>query len=413
MTALALALRVRTFRSLRRHHNYRLFFAGQVVSLAGSWMQNVALAWLVLSVSGSPVAVGTLVLLRFGPYAVLGLFAGSVVDRFDTRRLVIWTQAAAMTTSVGLFAVAAYGLSALWPVYLLAALGGVLLVLDAPARQALTFELVGPRELPNAVALNSTLLNGARVLGPALAGLVIAWAGVAACFALNAVSFLAVLVALAAMRSDELHPVEKDDGVGLVAGTVDALRHVAADPLLRSLLLVVSAVGLTGFNPNIVVPLLASDALTLGPRSFGVLSALLGLGALAGALLAATALRARLRAVVFGALVLVAAQIALGLVGRPSTAGAALLVAGFGFTMLAANTNSLLQLAAPPAMRGRIVSFYLFAAIGLAAGGSFLAGWLVEVGGVRLAFWVGAAAVLGSLASLPRAAGNRVPAIPL
>ncbi|MFN0154092.1 MAG: MFS transporter [Gaiella sp.] len=413
MTALQHALRLRTFRSLRRHHNYRLFFAGQVVSLAGSWMQNVALAWLVLSVSGSPVAVGMLVLLRFGPYAVLGLFAGSVVDRIDTRRLVIWTQAAAMATSVGLFAVAAYGSSALWPVYLLAALGGVLLVLDAPARQALTFELVGPRELPNAVALNSTLLNGARVLGPALAGLVIAWAGVAACFAVNAVSFLAVLVALAMMRSDELHPVEKDAGVGLVAGTVDALRHVAGDPVLRGLLLVVSAVGLTGFNPNIVVPLLASDALTLGPRSFGVLSAMLGLGALAGALLAATARRARLRAVVFGALVLVAAQVALGLVGSPSTAGAALLVAGFGFTVLAANTNALLQLAAPPAMRGRVVSFYLFAAIGLAAGGSFLAGWLVEVGGVRLAFWVGAAAVLGSLAPLWRAAGNRASAIPV
>ena len=162
----AVVLRSRTFRSLRRHHNYRLFFAGQVVSLAGSWMQNVALAWLVLQLSRSPLAVAALIFCRFAPYTLLGIPAGAIVDRLDTRRLVMWTQAAAMLVSIALAVVALTGTASLPIVYLLAALGGVTLVLDAPGRQTLTFEMVGPRELPNAVALNSGLLNASRVIGP-------------------------------------------------------------------------------------------------------------------------------------------------------------------------------------------------------------------------------------------------------
>ena len=185
MTSLALALQSRTFRSLRRHHNYRVFFAGQVVSLAGSWMQNVALAWLVLSLSRSPLAVAALLVCRFAPYTLFGLFAGSVVDRVDTRRLVIGTQVAAMVVSLMLAVVTLTGTATLPIVFALATLGGMTLVLDAPGRQSLTFELVGPRELPNAVALNSGLLNASRVIGPAIAGVLIATAGVGACFVVS------------------------------------------------------------------------------------------------------------------------------------------------------------------------------------------------------------------------------------
>src|SRR5215467_10695361 len=155
MTTLALALRTRTFRSLRRHHNYRLFFAGQLVSLAGSWMQNVALAWLVITLSGSPLAIGALAFCRFLPTTVLGLFTGVVVDRVETRRLVMVTQASAMVVSTLLAIATLTGTATLPLVYLLATLGGIALAFDAPARQALTFEMVGPHELPNAVALNS------------------------------------------------------------------------------------------------------------------------------------------------------------------------------------------------------------------------------------------------------------------
>ena len=213
MSTFSIALQTRTFRSLRRHHNYRLFFGGQIVSLAGSWMQNVALAWLVLSLSRSPIAVAALLFCRFAPYTLFGLFAGSIVDRLDTRRLVLWTQAAAMVTSASLALVTLTGTATLPIVYVLALLGGVALVLDAPARQVLTFQMVGPRELPNAVALNSGLLNASRVVGPAIAGVLIATAGIGACFVVNTISFIAVLAALLAMRSGELYPVSRGQRV--------------------------------------------------------------------------------------------------------------------------------------------------------------------------------------------------------
>ncbi len=292
----AVVLRSRTFRSLRRHHNYRLFFAGQVVSLAGSWMQNVALAWLVLQLSRSPLAVAALIFCRFAPYTLLGIPAGAIVDRLDTRRLVMWTQAAAMLVSIALAAVALTGTASLPIVYVLAALGGVTLVLDAPGRQTLTFEMVGPRELPNAVALNSGLLNASRVIGPAIAGVMIATVGIGACFAINALSFLAVLTALALMRTDELHRVEKAPDATVLRGTREGLRFAASTPEIRAVLIVVTVVGLVGFNFNTLVPLLAADTLHVGAGAFGLLSAAFGAGAFVGALVTASLRRASWRA---------------------------------------------------------------------------------------------------------------------
>jgi len=224
VTTLAIALRTRTFRSLGCHRNYRIFFAGQVVSLAGTWMQNVALAWLVLELSGSPLAVGALAFWRFVPFTVFSLVAGVVADRLETRRLVMGTQAAAMAVSVALAVVTLTGTATLPLVYVLAALGGIALAFDAPGRQSLTFQMVGRRELPNAVALNTGLFNGSRIVGPALAGLIIAAAGTGICFVLNAFSFLAVLAALAIVRGDELFPVERDPS----ARVVDGLRRAFA-----------------------------------------------------------------------------------------------------------------------------------------------------------------------------------------
>jgi len=271
MSTVGLALQTRTFRSLRRHHNYRLFFGGQIVSLAGSWMQNVALAWLVLSLSRSPLAVAMLLFCRFAPYTLFGLFAGSIVDRVDTRRLVLWTQVAAMVTSATLAVVTLTGTATLPLVFALATLGGVTLVLDAPARQVLTFEMVGPRELPNAVALNSGLLNASRVIGPAIAGVIIASAGVGVCFLVNTFSFVAVLTALLAMRESELYPVEHDRAGTVLTGTREGLSFAWHDRQVRAVLVVVTCVGLVGFNFNTLVPLLASDTLHVDARAFGLL----------------------------------------------------------------------------------------------------------------------------------------------
>ena len=388
MTTLALALRTRTFRSLRRHRNYRLFFAGQLVSLAGSWMQNVALAWLVIELSHSPLAIGALAFCRFLPYTILGLVTGTVVDRVQTRRLVMATQAAAMTVSALLAVMTLTGTASLPVVYVLAALGGIALAFDAPGRQALTFEMVGPSELPNAVALNSGLFNASRIVGPAIAGVLIAAVGTGVCFALNAVSFLAVLAALALMRTDELHPVARDASARIVSGLREALAFLRHEPRLRAVLVVVTIVSTVGFNFNVLVPLLASTTLHIGPQGFGLLSAAFGLGALAGALATASFHGASWRLFVcggagFGALVLV-----LALVDTAFLAGALLVGIGVCFTLFTANANALVQLASPDRLRGRMIGLYLFAFIGLAPLGGLLTGWLADLGGTELAFGV-------------------------
>ncbi len=384
----ALVMRSRTFRSLRRHHNYRLFFAGQVVSLAGSWMQNVALAWLVLQLSRSPLAVAGLIVCRFAPYTLLGIPAGAIVDRLDTRRLVMWTQAAAMLISIALAAVVLTDTAGLPLVYLLAALGGVTLVLDAPGRQTLTFEMVGPGELQNAVALNSGLLNASRVIGPAIAGVMIASVGIGVCFAVNALSFLAVLTALALMRTGELHPVEKTPGTSVLRGTREGLRFAADTPEIREVLTVVTLVGLVGFNFNTLVPLLASDTLHVGARAFGLLSAAFGAGALLGALVTASLSRTSWRAFSAGAVGFSTLMLALAPVHDAWLAGILLAAIGACFTIFAASANALVQLGTPDHLRGRLVSLYLFAFVGLAPLGALFAGWLTSVGGTGLAFVV-------------------------
>ncbi|MGL6278342.1 MAG: MFS transporter, partial [Gaiella sp.] len=393
-------------RSLRRHHNYRLFFAGQVVSLAGTWMQNVALAWLVLELSGSPLAVGGLAFARFLPFMLLGLIAGVVTDRVDTRRLVIGAQAASMVVSVALAVVTLCGLATLPLIYVLATLGGIALVADAPGRQALTFQMVGPRELGNAVALNSSLFNASRVIGPAIAGVLIAAVGTGWCFAVNAVSFLAVLAALLAMRPEELVEVEKDPDATFVGGVRDGFRWVAGDHTARTVLVVVTVLSALGFNFHVLVPLLGSTALDVGPRGFGLLSTAFGLGALAGALLAASSREPSHRRFVAGAGVFGALLLALAPVESTPVALGLLAGLGVAFTLLTTAANALVQLAAPDRLRGRVVAIYPFAFAGLTPVGGLVAGWLAEVGGTPLAFGVAGGGALAVTAWAARVLGR-------
>ena len=398
MRLLSIALRRRTFRSLRRHRNYRLFFAGQVVSVAGTWMQNIALAWLVIELSGSPLAVGALAFCRFVPFLLLGLAAGVVVDRLDTRRLLIATQAAAMVVSVALAAVTLAGWATLPVVYALAALGGLVLVFDAPGRQTLTFQMVGQSELQNAVALNSGLFNASRVIGPALAGFLIAAVGTGFCFVVNAVSFLAVLVALYVIREEELFPVEKRPETRIVAGIREGLAWAVRTPLARIVLGVVTVVSVVGFNFHVLVPLLASQTLHVGAGTFGILSAAFGLGALAGALATATLREASPRVFVGGAIGFSVAMLGLALVHTVDAALVLLLLLGMCFSLFTSSANALVQLASPPHLRGRVMSLYLFAFAGLAPVGGLVAGWLAEEGGTPLAFGVAGAAGLTAIA---------------
>jgi len=388
VTTLGYTLRARTFRSLRRHRNYRIFFTGQVVSLAGTWMQNLALAWLVIELSGSPLAIGALAFWRFAPFMALGLVAGVLADRLEPRRLVMATQAGAMAVSIALAIVTLTGTATLPVVYLLAALGGVALAFDAPGRQSLTFQMVGPRELPNAVALNSGLFNGSRVIGPAIAGLVIAAVGTGLCFVLNAISFLAVLTALAIVRVDELRPVERDRSPGVVRGIRRAVTFAWNDPELRRILGVVTVVATVGFNFHVLVPLLAADTLHVGPEGFGLLSATFGLGALVGALASATFREASWRLFASGTAAFGVLALLLAPVQSAPLAGLLLFAVGAAFTLFTANANALVQLRAPDHLRGRLISLYLFAFLGLAPVGGLFAGWLAHLGGTTLAFTV-------------------------
>jgi MFS family permease len=414
VTAALLALNRRTFLSLRRHRNYRLFFTGQAISVSGAWMQNIALAWLVIELTSSPLAVGVLAFCRFAPFTVFGLVAGVVADRLDNRRLVIGTQVASMAVSAALAVLVLTDTATVPLVYALALAGGVALVFDAPGRHALTFQMVGRDELPNAVALNASLFNASRVVGPAIAGVVIAAVGVGACFVINTVSFLAVLTSLLLMRVHELFPVQRDGKRPTVLrGVREGIAFAVRDPRVRVVLVLVTVVSTVGFNFHVILPLLASDTLDAGPEVFGVLSAAFGAGAFVGALVSASLGRASWKLLLLGMAGFSTTLLLLAPVRSVALAGVLLFATGLSFTLWTSNANSILQLSAPDALRGRVVSLFLFAFAGFAPLGGLLAGWLVDMGGTELSFAVsgltGLAATLYALRVAPFASTKPEP----
>jgi MFS family permease len=373
-------------------------------------MQNVALAWLVVELTSSPLAVGALAFCRFVPFTVFGLVAGVVADRLDNRRLVIGTQTAQMVVSAVLAVLALTDTATVPLVYALALLGGIGLVFDAPGRHALTFQMVGRNELPNAVALNASLFNASRVVGPAIAGVVIAAVGVGACFVVNTVSFLAVLAGLLLMRVDELFPVERAAERPTVLGGIrEGIAYAVREPRVRVVLVLVMVVSTVGFNFHVILPLLASDTLQTGPEVFGLLSAAFGLGALTGALMTAALGRASWKLFLLGMTAFSLSLLALAPVRDVWLAAALLFVTGVAFTLWTSNANAILQLSAPDALRGRVVSLFLFAFAGFAPLGGLLAGWLVDIGGTELSFVVAGLTGLAALAYAVRTAGFRAP----
>jgi MFS family permease len=379
----------RTFASLRRHRNYRLFFSGQIVSVSGTWMQNIAAAWLVLQLTHSPVAVGILALCQFLPFTIFGLFAGVLVDRLDARRTVIGTQSAALVLAAILAALTLAGHVTAFDVELLTALRGVVLVLDAPARQALTFAMVGRDELPNAVALNSSLFNAARVVGPAVGGALVAAVGVGACFTLNAASYLAVLAGLLAMRPGELHPVERPERPPrFLRGTAEALAHVRNTPATMLALAIVFVVSTLSFNFNVLLPVLAGQTLAADAGVFGLVTAAFGAGALAGALAAASLGRASWTVLVCAVSGFGAAQLIVAPLHDAAAAAVLLFAAGACFTLWTSAANATVQLSTPGPLRGRVIGLYYFAFNGAGPAGGVLAGWLAARGGTELAFAV-------------------------
>jgi MFS family permease len=388
VTAALLRVGARTFLSVRKHRNYRLFFFGQVVSNTGTWMQRIAQAWLVLSLTGSPVSVGILALCQFMPFTLFSLVAGVVVDRLDAWRTVIGTQVTQMVLASVIAAIALAGIAEAWHVYVIAALMGLVQVLDAPARQALTFRMVGPLELTNAISLNAGLFNGARIFGPALGGVLIATVGAGVCFGVNAASYVAVLAGLLMMRPQEFHPVELRERPRILAGLKEGLRFARQEEQILLMLALVFVVSTFCLNFNVVLPVLAKHTLESGPETFGLLSAVFGVGALLGALFSANLSRATVGTTVVGSAGFALCELLIAPLRSTALVAVLLFIAGVCFTTWSSNSNTLIQLASPDHLRGRLIGLYFFAFAGTGTLGGILSGWLTAVGGTELAFGV-------------------------
>jgi len=389
VTAAILRAGARTFLSVRKHRNYRLFFTGQVISNIGTWMQRVAQAWLVLSLTHSPVAVGILALCQFLPFTLFSLVAGVVVDRLDAWRTVISTQVTPMILASTIAAAALAGVVQVWQVYVIAALMGVVQVLDAPSRQSLTFRMVGPLELPNAISLNSGVFNGARIFGPALAGVLIAAAGAGVCFAVNAASYIAVLVGLLMMRPQEFHAVERRErSRTLYTGLKEGISYARHDEQIWLMLTLVAVMSTFTLNFNVLLPVLAKQPLHSGPETFGVLSGIFGIGALIGALVSAHVSRATMGTTAIGTAGFALCELLIAPLRSTPVIALLLFIGGICFTTWSSNSNSLIQLAAPDYLRGRLIGLYFFAFAGTGTAGGILTGWLTAAGGTELAFAV-------------------------
>lgn len=383
-----------TFASLRRHRNYRLYFFGQLISQVGTWLQNAAQAWLILDLSHSAGAVGVLGFCLYGPYALFGLVGGALADRFDRHRMLIVTQTAMALCAAALAVVSYLHVDSVAVVDLIAAARGLVLVFNNPSRQALMVQLVGRSELQNAIALNSSVNNATRIVGPGVAGVLIATVGVPLCFALNAVSFFAVIVALAMMRTSEFHEIHVRSREPLVRSINEGLRYARRTKTVGVVLMMLLVISLLGINFNVLLPVLARQTLHGGPETYGVIAAAFGLGAFIGALISASRARASRPVLLSAAGGFGAAQLAVAYLHSIPLVSAALFATGIFYTLYTSNSNALVQLATPGFLQGRVGGLYNYAFIATGPFGSLLVGWLSERGGTGLAFAVGGAASL-------------------
>jgi MFS family permease len=372
----------RSFNSLEVP-NYRRYFAGQLISLSGTWMQTVAAIWLILSLTGSGVAVGLTTALQFLPMLLIGAWGGLLADRIPKRRLLIITQALMAIPAIGLFAVTATGIVEPWMVFLAVFAMGSVNAVDNPARQSFVMEMVGPGRVVNAVSLNSVIVQMARIVGPALAGLLIAGFGVVPCFALNALTFVAMIVALWGMDPRGLHtePVAPREPGAIRAG----LRYVLDTPELAVPLALMALVGTLGFNFQVVLPLLAKFSFDGDASTYALMVSAMAVGSIAGALVTGHHGRTGPRLIAAGAL-------AFGVLGiasaaMPSLALEVITLAGLGAAAVtfAATINSTLQLAVVPEMRGRVMALYSVVFLGSTPIGAPLTGWLAETYDPRVA----------------------------
>jgi MFS family permease len=356
--------------------NYRRYFAGQLVSLSGTWMQTVAAIWVILSLTDSGIAVGLTTAMQFLPMLLIGAWGGLLADRFPKRQLLMTTQALMAIPAVWLLVVTATGVVEPWMVYVGVLAMGAVNAVDNPTRQSFVFEMVGADRVVNAVSLNSVIVQAARIVGPALAGILIATVGVVPCFALNALTFVAMIFALRGMDQSRLHaaPVARREPGAIRAG----LRYVMRTPELMVPLALMGLVGTLGFNFQVVLPLLAKFSFESGAMTYAALVSAMAVGSIAGALVNGHRGRTGPRLIAGGALAFgVSALLAAAM---PSLALEILMLSllGAASVTFAATINSTLQLAVTPEMRGRVMALYSVVFLGSTPIGGPLAGWLAQ-----------------------------------
>lgn len=390
MTAAVRRAAGRTFRSMHVR-NYRLYFFGQIVSITGTWMMSVAQIWLVLRLTNSALAVALTGSFQFLPVLLLGAWGGLIADRFDKRKLLIGTQSVRAVLSLALAIITVTGLVHLWMIYAIALAVGLTTVIDNPTRQAFAMEMVGPEDVTNAVSLNSATFTGSRIVGPAVAGVVIAVVGIAACFFIDAISYIAVIVALVMIRPKELfRQAPQPRAKGQLR---EGFRYVWRSPDLRFLLLLAAVIYTFSFNFSVILSLLVKWSFGGGAGEYGILLSVMGVGSLIGALVMAgrarpSRLMIPLSGIAFGAL-----EAAAALMPSIGFVMGLFVPLGFASMILMASTNTSLQLASNSAMRGRVMGLYAVVFLGSTPIGNPLAGWFADTLGPR-----GALAIAGGVA---------------
>jgi MFS family permease len=390
------------FRALK-HRNFQLFFAGQLVSLIGTWMQSTAQLWLVYKMTNSAALLGFFGFANQIPILFLASLGGYVGDRYNRHRGVIWTQTAALILSFVLAALTLLGVVRVWEIILIGFFAGIVNAFDVPIRQSFLIQMVGKEDLPNAIALNSSIFNSARVVGPAIAGFAIAWVGEGWCFFLNGISFLAVIIALLMMRLKKFEPrVSKDSPL---QNFVQGFRFAMSDRPIRSALLLLSLMSFLGMQYSVFMPIFARDILHVGPSRFGWLMSSAGIGAVIGALHFAA--RTNYKGLV-ESIAATSATFALGLIFFSQSrifwfSTAMLLVVGFSATSLMAATNTIVQNRVPDELRGRIMAVYATMFLGVQPLGALIAGGMAKrIGAPHALTASGAVCLIGTLIFLFR-----------
>ncbi len=377
-----------TFASLR-HRNFRLFFIGQLISLIGTWMQNTAQGWLVYELTHSRLLLGLVAAAGSAPLLLFSIWGGSMADRHPKRAILLWTQTGMMVCALLLAALIWSRHIQPWHIVLLAALSGVAMAFDMPARQAFMVEMTSREDLINAISLNSSIVNGARVIGPSVAGFLMAGVGIAMCFFLNAVSFLAVIAGLWLMRLPRFVPPAEADSTW--AHAAEGLAYVWGHQRLRITLLLFAMVGVFGWSYSVLMPAFATDVLHVGQAQYGVLLSANGLGALLGALTVATiGSRVDRHRLALGGLGIFSAMLLLlALLRQYSLALPCLVVGGWGMLLFFSTVNTLLQTTTSDHMRGRVMGIWALVFGGTTPLGGLAAGTLSHYLGVQGAVGIG------------------------